>query len=111
MGATTSCMGVCQTSNESRHSGLASSAVPSAATIAIPYSFKRIIDRGFAADGGAAVAGAFHYMLMIVAVLAIGVPVPGAWAGSSTSMSRETYSGRSPIRSRRICTTRSTPSR
>ena len=32
MGATTSCMGVCQASNESRHSGLASSAVPSAAT-------------------------------------------------------------------------------
>ena len=33
-------------------------AVTSAATIAIPYSFKRIIDRGFAADGGAAVAAA-----------------------------------------------------
>ena len=50
-------------------------AVTSAATIAIPYSFKRIIDRGFAADGGAAVAGAFHYMLMIVAVLAIGTAI------------------------------------
>jgi ATP-binding cassette subfamily B protein len=48
-------------------------AVTSAATIAIPYSFKRIIDRGFAsgaADPGA-VASAFHYMLMIVAVLAV----------------------------------------
>ena len=48
-------------------------AVTSAATIAIPYSFKRVIDRGFAAGGdSAAVAGAFHYMLMIVVVLAIG---------------------------------------
>ena len=48
-------------------------AVTSAATIAIPYSFKRIIDRGFAngAADPAAVARAFHYMLMIVAVLAI----------------------------------------
>ena len=48
-------------------------AVTSAATIAIPYSFKRVIDRGFAAGGdSAAVSGAFHYMLMIVVVLAIG---------------------------------------
>ena len=50
-------------------------AVTSAATIAIPYSFKRIIDRGFGVGEGAAsqaaVAGAFHYMLMIVAVLAV----------------------------------------
>ena len=44
-------------------------AVTSAATIAIPYSFKRIIDRGFTAGSGEAVAGAFHYMLMIVVVL------------------------------------------
>ena len=50
-------------------------AVTSAATIAIPYSFKRIIDRGFGAGNGEAVAGAFHYMLMIVAVLAIGTAV------------------------------------
>ena len=50
-------------------------AVTSAATIAIPYSFKRIIDRGFGAGNGDAVAGAFHYMLMIVAVLAIGTAV------------------------------------
>ncbi|OWK32071.1 ABC transporter transmembrane domain-containing protein [Sphingomonas mucosissima] len=50
-------------------------AITSAATIAIPYSFKRIIDRGFGANAGEAVAGAFHYMLMIVAVLAIGTAV------------------------------------
>ena len=47
-------------------------AVTSAATIAIPYSFKRIIDRGFASGGDSgAVATAFYYMLMIVAVLAV----------------------------------------
>ncbi|NJR77064.1 ABC transporter transmembrane domain-containing protein [Sphingomonas corticis] len=51
-------------------------AVTSAATIAIPYSFKRVVDRGFAGGGSeAAVAGAFHYMLMIVVVLAIGTAV------------------------------------
>lgn len=50
-------------------------AITSAATIAIPYSFKRIIDRGFGANTGEAVAGAFHYMLMIVAVLAIGTAI------------------------------------
>ena len=50
-------------------------AVTSGATIAIPYSFKRVIDRGFTAGGGEAVAGAFHYMLMIVAVLALGTAV------------------------------------
>ncbi|SEJ28245.1 ATP-binding cassette, subfamily B [Sphingomonas sp. OV641] len=50
-------------------------AITSAATIAIPYSFKRVIDRGFGANTGEAVAGAFHYMLMIVAVLAIGTAV------------------------------------
>ncbi|QNE31810.1 ATP-binding cassette domain-containing protein [Sphingomonas sp. NBWT7] len=50
-------------------------AITSAATIAIPYSFKRVIDRGFTAGGGEAVNGAFHYMLMIVGVLAIGTAV------------------------------------
>jgi ATP-binding cassette subfamily B protein len=50
-------------------------AITSAATIAIPYSFKRIIDRGFGSGNGEAVAGAFHYMLMIVVVLAIGTAV------------------------------------
>lgn len=54
-------------------------AVTSAATIAIPYSFKRVIDRGFAGaatNGSAdAVASSFHYMLMIVAVLSLGTAV------------------------------------
>jgi ATP-binding cassette subfamily B protein len=50
-------------------------AVTSAATIAIPYSFKRVVDRGFTSGGGEAVAEAFHYMLMIVAVLAVGTAV------------------------------------
>ncbi|MDR6788388.1 ATP-binding cassette subfamily B protein [Sphingomonas sp. BE138] len=59
--------------------------VTSAATVAIPYGFKRVIDRGFA--GGAspeAVAASFHYMLMIVAVLALGTAVRFyfvAWLG------------------------------
>lgn len=48
-------------------------AITSAATIAIPYSFKRVIDRGFAGTGDTdVVAGSFHHMLMIVAVLAVG---------------------------------------
>jgi len=47
--------------------------ITSAATIAIPYGFKRVIDRGFGGQGGPdAVAGSFHYLLMIVAVLALG---------------------------------------
>ena len=50
--------------------------VTSGATIAIPYSFKRVIDRGFSGAGGAeAVATSFHYLLMIVVVLAIGTAV------------------------------------
>lgn len=45
----------------------------SAGTLAIPYGFKRVIDRGFTAGGGSehAVTASFHYLLMIVAVLAI----------------------------------------
>lgn len=51
-------------------------AVTSAATIAIPYSFKRVIDRGFAGGGTAdSMASSFHYMLMIVLVLALGTAV------------------------------------
>lgn len=48
-------------------------AVSSAATLAIPYGFKQVIDRGFAGGevSGAAVTSAFHYLLMIVAVLAL----------------------------------------
>ena len=61
-------------------------AITSAATIAIPYSFKRVIDRGFAGGGGTsdAVASSFHYMLMIVVVLALGTAVRFyfvAWLG------------------------------
>ncbi len=46
--------------------------VSSAATLGIPYGFKRIIDRGFSAGvdpHGLAVS--FHYLLMIVVVLAL----------------------------------------
>src|SRR6187402_3484528 len=52
---------------------LAALIVASAATLAIPYGFKRIIDRGFIAGGGSAhgVNASFHYLLMIVVVLAI----------------------------------------
>ena len=43
----------------------------SAATLAIPYGFKRVIDQGFIAGGGGpAVEMAFRYLLMIVLVLA-----------------------------------------
>ena len=45
--------------------------VTSAATLGIPYGFKRVIDRGFGNGDGAVVAGSFHYLLMIVAVLAV----------------------------------------
>ncbi|WP_022687809.1 ABC transporter transmembrane domain-containing protein [Sphingomonas phyllosphaerae] len=61
-------------------------AVTSAATIAIPYSFKRVIDRGFAGGDATpeAVAQSFHYMLLIVVVLALGTAVRFyfvAWLG------------------------------
>ena len=50
--------------------------VTSAATIGIPYAFKRVIDRGFGpGQDGAAVAGSFHYLLMIVAVLAVATAI------------------------------------
>ena len=44
----------------------------SAATLAIPYGFKRVIDRGFGSEaaGTAAVGQSFHYLLVIVIVLA-----------------------------------------
>ena len=46
--------------------------VSSAATIAIPYGFKRVIDRGFSSGGDPhAVSTSFYYLLMIVGVLAI----------------------------------------
>ena len=49
----------------------------SAATIGIPYGFKRVIDRGFAGQGGtgASFATSFHYLLMLVAVLAIATAI------------------------------------
>ncbi len=49
-------------------------ALSSAATLAIPYGFKQVIDRGFGSGGeisSTAVTSAFQYLLMIVAVLAI----------------------------------------
>jgi ATP-binding cassette, subfamily B, bacterial len=48
-------------------------AVSSAATLAIPYGFKQVIDRGFAGGevSGEAVTAAFQYLLMIVVVLAL----------------------------------------
>jgi ATP-binding cassette subfamily B protein len=47
--------------------------VSSAATLAIPYGFKQVIDRGFAGGevSGDAVSQAFQYLLMIVGVLAV----------------------------------------
>jgi ATP-binding cassette subfamily B protein len=47
-------------------------ALSSAATLGIPYGFKRVIDRGFIAGGGtaASVNHSFQYLLMIVVVLA-----------------------------------------
>jgi len=44
--------------------------VAASATLAIPSGFQRIIDRGFVARGGE-VSPYFHYLLMIVVVLAI----------------------------------------
>ena len=46
--------------------------VSSAATLGIPYGFKRIIDRGFSAGVDPhGVTTSFHYLLMIVVVLAV----------------------------------------
>jgi ATP-binding cassette subfamily B protein len=44
----------------------------STATLAIPYGFKRVIDRGFGEEGAsqAAVADSFQYLLIIVVILA-----------------------------------------
>ena len=53
---------------------LAALATTSAATIAIPYGFKRVIDRGFG-PGGGSVASSFHYLLMIVGVLAVATAI------------------------------------
>ena len=64
--------------------------VTSAATIAIPYGFKRIIDRGFGGAGEAVsggVASSFHYLLMIVVVLAVATAIRFyfvSWLGERT---------------------------
>ena len=47
----------------------------SAATIAIPAGFKRVIDRGFGSGASTNVNASFHYLLMIVVVLAIGTAI------------------------------------
>lgn len=64
-------------------------ALSSAATLAIPYGFKRVIDRGFGRAGAseAAVNQAFHYLLMIVIVLAIATAMRFyfvSWLGERT---------------------------
>ncbi|HET7708128.1 MAG TPA: ABC transporter transmembrane domain-containing protein [Sphingomicrobium sp.] len=61
----------------------------SAATLAIPYGFKRVVDRGFGTGGTspAEVAGAFHYLLMIVIVLAFATALRFyfvSWIGERT---------------------------
>ncbi|WP_288936690.1 ABC transporter transmembrane domain-containing protein [uncultured Sphingomonas sp.] len=47
----------------------------SLATIAIPYGFKRVIDNGFGPGASGTVTSSFHYLLMIVAVLAIATAI------------------------------------
>ncbi len=47
----------------------------SAATIGIPYGFKRVIDRGFGPGASGSVGSSFHYLLMIVVVLALATAV------------------------------------
>ncbi|TXC69966.1 ATP-binding cassette domain-containing protein [Sphingomonas ginsenosidivorax] len=47
----------------------------SAATIGIPYGFKRVIDRGFGPGASGSVSASFHYLLMIVLVLALATAV------------------------------------
>ncbi len=47
----------------------------SAATIGIPYGFKRVIDRGFGPGANESVGSSFHYLLMIVVVLALATAV------------------------------------
>ncbi|RZM30365.1 MAG: ABC transporter, partial [Sphingomonas sp.] len=54
---------------------LAALTTTSAATIGIPYGFKRVIDRGFTPGGAGSVASSFHYLLMIVAVLAVATAI------------------------------------
>ncbi len=46
-----------------------------AATLGIPAGFRRVIDHGFGAQASGEVSSAFHYLLMIVAVLAIATAI------------------------------------
>ena len=54
---------------------LAALVVTSAATIAIPYGFKSVTERGFGPAASGSVASSFHYLLMIVVVLAFATAV------------------------------------
>jgi ATP-binding cassette subfamily B protein len=61
----------------------------SAATLAIPWGFKRVIDQGFSAHGGSAhvVSSAFHVLLVIVALLALATAMRFyfvSWIGERT---------------------------
>ena len=47
----------------------------STATIGIPSGFKRVIDRGFGPNSGGSVSSSFHYLLMIVGVLAVATAI------------------------------------
>lgn len=46
-----------------------------AATLGIPSGFKRVIDHGFGPNSSGTVASSFHYLLMIVAVLAVATAI------------------------------------
>ncbi len=50
---------------------LASMLVAAGATLGIPYSFKLIIDKGFATTGGSDIARWFEYLLVLVAFMAV----------------------------------------
>jgi ATP-binding cassette subfamily B protein len=54
---------------------LAALTTTSAATIGIPYGFKRVIDRGFTSGANESFAPSFHYLLMIVGVLAVATAI------------------------------------
>jgi len=54
---------------------LAAMLVSALATLAIPSSFKLIIDRGFMASGGADIGRWFQYLLLLVLVMAIATAV------------------------------------
>ncbi len=47
----------------------------SAATIAIPWGFKQVIDRGFGAGANSSVGGWFHLLLGIVVILAVATAI------------------------------------